>query len=283
MAVSETTTQIMQDEADSAPAAGISIDSLSFAYPRHGHRLTDISLQIRQGEICCLLGPNGAGKTTLLRCLLKLLTPSAGSILVSGRNVAQLSSRQLARLVAYVPQNTSTPFPFTALDIAVMGRTPYIALSAEPSHGDHEIARAQLEELGIDHLADRQFTGLSGGERQLVLLARALVQGSPILVLDEPTSALDFGNEVLFLQIVSRLAAAGKTILMTTHQPSHALNHASRAVLMRDGTVFADGPADEVVTSKLLSDLYGVQIRVASVEADEEGNPATRICVPALQ
>lgn len=266
-----------------SPAASITLDRVSFAYSRHGHRLVDVSLEIGTGEVCCLLGPNGAGKTTLLRCLLNLLSPTSGTVHVAGRDIAGLSSRQLARLVAYVPQNTSTPFPFTALDIAVMGRTPYMELSDEPTDKDRAMAKAQLDSLGVGHLADRSFTKLSGGERQLVLLTRALVQGSPVLILDEPTSALDYGNEVNLLQIVCELAQTGKSILMTTHQPSHALNHASRAVLMRNGAIIDDGPPDRVVTSGALSDLYGVPIRVASVDMADGREVPIRTCVPALR
>jgi iron complex transport system ATP-binding protein len=200
---------------------------------------------VREHEVCVLLGPNGAGKTTLLRCLLGLLTPHGGMIQVLGTDIAALSSRQLARRVAYVPQSTATQFPFTALDMAVMGRTPYLAATTAPAAADRRLAMAQLERLGIGHLARRPFSLLSGGERQLTLLARALVRRAPVLVLDEPTAALDYGNEVRILAVITDLARAGRCVLMTTHQPAHALTHANRAVLMRGGrlVVNPDGSA----------------------------------------
>ncbi|WP_051342397.1 ABC transporter ATP-binding protein [Pseudonocardia spinosispora] len=267
-------------EEASRGGTAISIDGLSFAYPRGGHRVAEVSVSIHEHEVCVLLGPNGAGKTTLLRCLLGLLTPHRGQIQVLGTDIAELSARQLARRVAYVPQITTTPFPFTALDIAVMGRTPYLAATAAPTAADRRTATAQLDRLGIAHLAQRPFSLLSGGERQLTLLARALVQQAPVLVLDEPTAALDYGNEVRILGVITELARAGHCVLMTTHQPAHALTHASRAVLMRGGRLVADGRPEDVVTSDSLSDLYGVGIHVAQVNLPGENGLPVRTCIP---
>jgi iron complex transport system ATP-binding protein len=216
----------------------------------------------------------------LLRCLLGLLTPHGGVIRVLGTDITTLSSRQLARRVAYVPQSTTTPFPFTALDIAVMGRTPYLPATAGPTAQDRRLAMAQLEGLGIEHLAQRPFSLLSGGERQLTLLARALVQQAPVLVLDEPTAALDYGNGVRILDVITDLARAGRCVLMTTHQPTHALTHANRAVLMRWGRLVADGAPEDVVTSESLTDLYGVGIHVAWVNLPGEHGFPVRTCVP---
>jgi iron complex transport system ATP-binding protein len=182
--------------------------------------------------------------------------------------------------VAYVPQSATTPFPFSTLDIAVMGRTPHLDAWATPSAADRDLAFGHLERLGIAHLADRSFSNLSGGERQLALLARALVQEAPVLVLDEPTAALDYGNEVRLLQIVSDLARAGRSIFMTTHQPAHALVYANRAVLLRNGAVIADGHPADVVTSEHLSELYGVPIHVAGVALPGETGREVRTCVP---
>lgn len=260
--------------------AGVEVSGLSFAYPRNGHRLTDVSLAVHETEVCALLGPNGAGKTTLLRCLLGLLRPERGTIRVSGSDIAGLSARQLARMLAYLPQHTTTPFPLTALDIAVMGRTPHLGVTAAPSAADRRAAHDQLEYLGIGHLASRSFSLLSGGERQLTMLARALVQRAPVLVLDEPTTALDYGNEVRILHAVAELARDGHAVLMTTHQPAHALTHADRAVLMRDGAVVADGSPSEVVTSASLSDLYGVPIHVTEVPLPGGYDRRVRTCIP---
>ncbi len=256
----------------------IEVDGLAFRYGRAGHRLADISLTVELGEVCALLGPNGAGKTTLLRCLLGLLRAEAGRIRVAGQDLARLSPRDRARLVAYVPQRGDMTFPFSALDVAVMGRTPHLPMTSTPSAGDRDSALDVLADLGIAQLADRQFSLLSGGERQLVLIARALVQEAQVLILDEPTAALDYGNEVRILAVVSGLAAQGRAVLMTTHQPDHALSYARRAVLLRSGRVVGDGPPGEVVTGPVLSELYGVPVHVGSLQLP--GGASVRTCVP---
>jgi ABC-type cobalamin/Fe3+-siderophores transport system ATPase subunit len=262
---------------------GVEIIGLEFGYGRGGHRLTDVSLSVRETDVCTLLGPNGTGKTTLLRCVLGLLTPEHGTIRVCGTNIAELSARELARLVAYVPQTTTITFPFTTLDIAVMGRTPHLSMTATPSAADRRAALATLAGLGIDHLADRSFSGLSGGERQLTLIARALVQQAPVLILDEPTAALDYGNEVHLLRVVAELAATGRSVLMTTHQPDHAVTYATRPVLMRNGAIVADGSPEGVVTSDSLSELYGTPIHVARVALPGPGARSVRTWVPVVR
>ena len=261
-------------------ALNIDIVGLSFAYGPTSHRLREVNLAVAEGELCCLLGPNGAGKTTLIRCLIGFLSPDTGTVRIAGRDSAELTARQVARLVAYVPQTTTTVFPFTTLDVAVMGRTPYLRITATPSRADRRMAQSVLERLGIGHLATRSFAQLSGGERQLAMLARALVQEAPVLVLDEPTAALDYGNEVSILRVVSGLVAEGRTVLMTTHQPNHALMWADRAVLMRHGVVVASGVIDEVITADRLSDLYDVPIQLESIPAPD-ATPRW-VCLPAV-
>jgi len=257
----------------------VETDDLCFAYRSGRALLSSISLSVGEGELCCLLGPNGAGKTTLLRCLLGLLRPERGVIRIAGHDLGSLSPRQLARLVAYVPQGTANAFPFTTLDIVVMGRTPHLPVTATPSRADRARARDVLEELGIGGLADQPFLQLSGGERQLALIGRALVQEAPLLVLDEPTSALDYGNAVRILRTVSEIVADGRTVVMTTHHPDHALAGAHRAVLLHDGRVVGDGPPRDVVTSGRLSELYGVSVHV--VPAPVPGHPDLLTCIPS--
>lgn len=261
----------------------IEIRGVVFSYRDRGRdreQLHDVTFNVPEGAVCCLLGPNGAGKTTLIRCIVGFLTPDQGSIRLTGRDRHTLTTRQLARLVAYVPQSTSTVFPFTALDVAVMGRTPHLAPTSMPSRKDHRKARDTLDQLGIGHLASRRFTQLSGGERQLVLLARALVQEAPILVLDEPTASLDYGNEIRILDVIRGLASSGRSILMTTHQPNHALWWADLAVLLSGGAVQATGAPREVVTSDALTTLYGVPIHLGPLRMSEGQDQLT--CAPDL-
>jgi len=263
-------------------APNIEISELSFSFGPRARCLSDVSLSVNESELCCLLGPNGAGKTTLIRCLLGLLEPETGSIRVAGQDVADLSARQLARLVAYVPQFTSTVFPFTALEMVLMGRTPHVGMVSAPSRTDRAMARATLERLGVGHLATRPFSQLSGGERQLVMLGRSLAQEAQVLVLDEPTAALDFGNEVRILQVVTDLVAAGPTVLMTTHQPNHALTWADQAVLMRDGSVVLSGPPGDVVTAEHLSNLYDIPVRVSRSRSGAADEDEQLFCFPEV-
>ena len=263
-------------------AVSLAISGLSFAFGPHSECLREVSLSVAESELCCLLGPNGAGKTTLIRCVLGLLRPDAGSLSVAGHDTAALSARQLGRLVAYVPQTITTVFPFTALEMVVMGRTPYLGMVASPSRADRRAALATLERLGAGHFASRPFSQLSGGERQLTMLARALVQEAPVLVLDEPTASLDFGNEVRILQVVTDLVAAGSTVLMTTHQPNHALMWADRAVLMNRGSVVMNGRPGDVITGERLSGLYGVPVRVIGLAPQGSGQAEQLCCLPEV-
>ncbi len=181
-----------------------------------------------------------------------------------------------------MPQTSTTVFPFTALDMVVMGRTPHLAITATPSPADQRAAHSTLANLGIDHLASRTFTQLSGGERQLALIARALVQQAPVLVLDEPTAALDYGNEVHILTVLTEQAAAGHTVLMTTHQPGHALIYATRAVLMHAGAIVADCPPEQIITSDRLTDLYGTPIHITPVTLPNPDAGITYTCIPIV-
>jgi iron complex transport system ATP-binding protein len=228
-----------------------------------------------------LIGPNGEGKTTLLRCLLGLLVAQTGTVRLAGRPIGTLSARERAQQIAYVPQRSSTPFAFSTLDIAVTGRTARLGALAAPSKVDRRAALAVLDELGIEALADRPFSVLSGGERRLALMARAMVQDAPVLVLEEPMAALDFGNEARVLHVVTEWARSGRAVIMTTHQPWHALACGDQALLLRNGCVFDDGPAEEVVTTERLSELYGVRVRVFATVDAVTGNKVYG-CAPAV-
>jgi iron complex transport system ATP-binding protein len=218
----------------------------------------DVSLQ--QGEVLALLGPNGSGKTTLLKTLLGLLPPLAGTALIDERPLASYSPPERARRLAYVPQSHAPTFAFTVETVALMGRAAFGSLFSGPSAADRAIASAALERFGIAHLAARPYTMISGGERQLVLLARALAQEPAFIVLDEPTASLDFGNQGKVLREMRALAGAGHGVLFTTHDPNHALRSADRAFLMRDGTRLAEGPVRNVLTRTHLEALYGAPV-----------------------
>ena len=222
-----------------------------------GHGL-DVTLAA--GEVLALLGPNGSGKTTLLKTLLGLLQPLAGAVLVDGRATSELSSAELARLIAYVQQVHTPSFAFPVETVVLMGRTAHGGLFSAPSAHDRAVAADAMERFGIDHLAQRPYTMISGGERQLVLLARALAQEPKFVVLDEPTASLDFGNQGKVLSEMRALAASGHGVLFTTHDPNHALRAADRATLLRAGECIAEGPVREVLTQETLAALYDAPV-----------------------
>ncbi|MGV8960671.1 MAG: ABC transporter ATP-binding protein [Stenotrophomonas sp.] len=230
---------------------------LCVGYGRHQVG-TDIAIDIGPGEVLCLLGPNGSGKTTLFKTLLGLLPPLAGEVLVRGQPVAGWSRNAFARHVGYVPQAHDGMFPFTVEEVVLMGRAARVGRFAAPSRHDRQMAAQCLQTLGIAALATRIYTALSGGERQLVLLARALAQEPALLVMDEPTASLDFGNQIRVLEHIARLREQGIAVLMSTHQPEHALRIADRIALLARGRIVALGAPAATATAGNLAALYGV-------------------------
>ena len=219
-----------------------------------------LDVKLETGEVLALLGPNGGGKTTLLKTLLGLIKPKAGEVRLDGRPLAGVSIRERARKVAYVPQVHIGTFAFTVETVVLMGRTAHGNLFSRPSTHDREVAAAVLERFGIARLSQRPYTMISGGERQLVLLARALAQEPQFIVLDEPTASLDFGNQGKVMAEIKALAASGHGVLFTTHDPNHALRAADRAYLLRAGTRIAEGPVTSVLNREQLEQLYGAPV-----------------------
>lgn len=244
------------------------VEDIAFRHGQGEMILDGVSLSLAAGEIISLLGPNGTGKSSLLRCILGLARPQRGLIAIAGQDIATLSRRQAARLVAYVPQSTQCTEPITVRDLVLMGRTAHLGVLQTPGAGDRAIVDAILEKLGIEHLAHRSVTRISGGERQIALLARALAQEARILVLDEPTASLDYGNQLKVLEAIRTAGAEGHSILCATHAPDHALFLGGRAALLKSSRLIAFGSTDTVLTTQALSDLYGVPVAVVSHAAD---------------
>jgi iron complex transport system ATP-binding protein len=252
------------------------VEDLAFGY---GARTvgSGVSFALGAGEVLCLLGPNGGGKTTLLKTLLGLIPARSGSVSLGGAPLRGLSRAVIARTVASVPQAHTAFFPFTVREVVVMGRASRLGPFSAPGRSDETAAEGALARLGIGHLADAIYTEISGGERQLALIARALSGEPRLLVMDEPTASLDFGNQARVLGQIRRLARAGIAVLFSTHAPDHALLCADRVVALHGGGLAACGPPAATVTPALLRQLYGIDVVVGTVP----GTTAP-VCAPML-
>lgn len=243
--------------------------------------LNNISLTVKSGEILCILGPNGVGKTTFFKTILGFLNLQSGKILINKENIAKWDRRRLARVIGYVPQAHTTPFPFTVQDVVVMGRTAYFGVMSSPSTKDLEIAENNMKIIGIDYLKNKIYTKISGGERQMVLIARALTQEPDILIMDEPTSNLDFGNQIRVLKQISRLAEEGLAIVMTSHFPDHAFLCSSQVALLQKNCKFKVGSADEIITEENLREAYGVNVKIITTILN--GKDEIKSCIPLFK
>jgi iron complex transport system ATP-binding protein len=251
---------------------------LGFGYS--GRRVgTDVSLALAAGEVLCLLGPNGSGKTTLFKTLLGLLPAQAGEVLIDGGLLRTRHRDEIARAVSYVPQAHAAFFPFTVQEVVLMGRTAHLGIFSSPSRRDRGVAQAALERMGLSHLAGSIYTRISGGERQLTLIARALAQDAQVVVMDEPTANLDFGNQVRVLQHIRSLAGSGIGVLLSTHDPDHAFLCADRVAMLHEGRLVRHGSPADVITAESLKQVYGVDAVVVRVAVP--GNAERPVCLPA--
>lgn len=224
--------------------------------------LDNASLQVERGEVLCILGANGVGKTTLFKSILGAIPLLGGRVLLDGVDRSGLSQREVARKIGYVPQSHTPPFPFTVLQIVVMGRVSHLSYAQTPGKRDWEIAYNALDKLGIAHLADEVYTEISGGERQLALIARALTQEAELLIMDEPTSNLDFGNQIKVLRQICSLAESGIGVVFTSHFPNHAFLCASQVAVIKNKQELLIGGVDEIVTKDVLEEIYGIEVEL---------------------
>lgn len=240
----------------------IQIQNASFSYDGKTPVWENVNLTVNEGDCFCILGANGCGKTTLLSCLNGGSRLSKGTILVNGKNVLDYSVTELATTVGIVFQDHTAPFPYTALEVVRMGRAPYIGVFSSPTKEDTELALRVMEDMGISHLADKKYTQISGGERQLVLIARTLCQQPQIILFDEPTSHLDFKNQALVINTIKRLSEKGLTMIMTSHFPNHVWKVGNRVALMGEGSVIASGSVEETMTEENLARTYGIGVHI---------------------
>lgn len=244
----------------------IEVKNLNFSYGKE-KILNDISFNIKQGDITALLGPNGSGKSTLLRCINNLLEEYNGKIYIEGKNIKKLKRTEIAKKIAFLPQESNFYFPFSVTDMVIMGRNPHIRFLNKPSKKDKEIAHNALKFLKIEHLANKDYSLLSGGQKKMVLIARAIAQNAKILLLDEPTNHLDFKNQYMILEKIYEISQAKNiTCIITFHNPNLAYKYSTKSLLINQGNLIKQGNTKEILNEDILNDLYKHKIRKIKLE-----------------
>lgn len=265
----------------------LEVRSVGYSYTGERNAVEEVSFALGSGEIVCVLGKNGSGKSTLFSCIGGTARPDSGAVLVDGVDLWSINPRERAQMIGTVAQRVDPGFSFTAFESVLLGRTPHLSAMAGPSANDHEIAEEALGSVGLLHLAERPVREMSGGEQQLVRIARGLCQRAPILLLDEPGAHLDPANRERVLEVVTQLALRGTAFLFSSHDPNDALGYADRAVVLREGRLLADGPPREVLTPETIAAALGVRtirtgqggdlalvpIRPPAVEPESIGRP----------
>lgn len=248
---------------------------VSFSYTADRPVLKDVSFHIDDGRMVCLLGANGIGKSTLFKTILRILPDYKGEIFIDGKSTSHLSISEMAKVISYIPQSYPPTFNYSVFDMILMGTTAGLSFMGSPGKRECEIAQDSMDRLGISHLRERGFAEISGGERQLVLIARALAQETKVLIMDEPTANLDYGNSIRVLEQIRQLAGNGYTILQATHQPDQAFLFADEVLSLKDGVILAHGSPNNIITEEFIESLYGVHVEVQSLYNDR-----LRVCVP---
>ena len=243
-------------------ALKLTINKLSFNYTGI-QVLKDVELDVELGEMLSIVGPNGSGKSTLLKCINRILKTKQNTVLVDGRDTSRLNLKELSKVMGYVPQSSTSTFPFTVFDVVLMGRKPYIHWNL--SERDNEIVAEMLDFLGIGELAMRYFNELSGGEQQKVIVARALAQQPQILLLDEPTSSLDIKHQLEILCMLRSLTQSKeRSVIVTMHDLNLASRFSDRMIMLKQGKIFASGTPESVLTEENIEKVYGINCKVTN-------------------
>lgn len=250
------------------------IDDAEFSYNGSDRIFRDVNLSLEEGDVLCILGPNGTGKSTLIKCMNGLLKLNSGNIFLGNQNIQSMKKNDLAKMIGYIPQSYSSTFAFSVFDVVLMGRAPHLSLTSVPGEKDYKIAENALKSLGILHLKDKTFTEISGGERQMVLIARVLAQQPQILLLDEPTSHLDFGNQIRTLEVINKLSENGLSVIMTSHFPDHAFLSSNKVAIMNRGTIMDIGTPESVITEDNMRNAYGIDVKILEVSEHRKA------CIP---
>lgn len=263
----------------------IHIDKIHYRHPNAASTvLKGISLRARQGQLTTILGPNGSGKSTLFKCIAGLWQPEKGEIAFGEASILNYGHQQRAKLIAVVPQDHEPPFPYSVFDAVLMGRAAHVGMFSSPSKKDRRAAEQAIEDVGIGHLRDKTYTKISGGERQMVLVARALAQEAPAMLFDEPTSHLDFRNQVLVLRKIRQIIAERRvTAVLTIHDPNAAMLFSDSVILINGGRVVAQGPPREVITEESLHAVYGIEVVIGRINGSMVVTPHLLATASGLQ
>ncbi len=252
----------------------LDIRNAEFSYDGKRTIFRKVNLSLERGDVLCILGPNGTGKSTLIKCMNSLLKLKSGTILLKDKNIYLINKTELAKIIGYIPQSNGSIFAYSVLDVVLMGRAPHLSLTSVPGKNDYKIAEKALESLGILFLKDKTYTEISGGERQLVLMARAIAQQPEILLLDEPTSHLDFGNQIRTLKVINELSKRGLSVIMTSHFPDHAFLSSNKVAIMNQGTIMEMGEPESVVTEENMKKAYGIDVKILDIDEHRKA------CIP---
>ena len=252
----------------------LDVKNAEFSYNGKKSIFRNVNISIERGDVLCILGPNGTGKSTLIKCINSLLKLKGGEILLNNKNIYSIGKTELAKTIGYIPQSNGSTFAYSVLDVVLMGRAPHLSLTSVPGKNDYKIAEEALESLGILFLRDKAYTEISGGERQLVLMARALAQQPEILLLDEPTSHLDFGNQIRTLKVIRELSKKGLSVIMTSHFPDHAFLSSNKVAIMNQGTIMEMGKPEYVVTEENMKEAYGINVKILDIDEHRKA------CIP---
>lgn len=250
---------------------------LCYSYTPQKTVLHDVALKLDKGEKLFVLGPNGSGKTTLLSCLAGILQPDQGEIKLNDRGLGGYKAAERAQIIGVIPQGHSPAFPYTVMEMVMMGRAPYLRWLDLPSKDDQAIVETVLEELGLFNLRDQPYTEISGGEQQLTLIARGLAQKCQILLMDEPTAHLDLSNQHKIMEIIDQLSQSGISFIVSSHQPNEALHYADNVMVLHQGWVIENGPPKDIVTEAMISTVFGINMEVLY---SKEGQQHPRAVVP---
>jgi iron complex transport system ATP-binding protein len=239
-----------------------------------------VSFTVESGQVCCVLGPNGCGKSTVFKSILGLVPLQSGKVTIDGDDISKWSPKRMADTMAYVSQNHRPPFPYQVKDVVLLGRVSKVGSMGQPTAKDYQIVENAMVDMGVYHLRDKVYTDISGGELQLVMIARALAQQPQVLVLDEPTAALDYGNVVRVIDKVRDLAKKGYAVIMTTHSPDHAFMCDSNVVLLQKDNPMKFGAAVDIITERNMKQAYGVNVKI--VEFVNTKGEIMRMCSPVF-